>query len=997
MWPVTVLAIVVAAIAAAVAARTQGVKAWQLLAWAAAAGAATLVTGLIVPAAISRRERHLAAQASEQAAAAVTEDRLRMVMRPVRAAAGPNATVRGQGSPSQLLRPERRAVGFAGRNTELRTLRAWAHGAGSVVQLITGPGGSGKTRLAIEFATQLEEEGWRCGFLYEDGGGQAIAAIAASGVPTLLIVDYAEARADLEALLRALARHSDGPDILVLLLARTAGDWWQPDGPLRRQAAIRAVTAEAETIELSPVAGRAQDSFRAALTAFADHYDMPVPAVTLRPAPKSTPPLLLHVAALTTLLDMREGKATPESVAATQDIVEELIGHESRYWSDTLAADVLNRIGAGRDLRRQIVALAGLLGAADEEQAAEVLRRLPALVNAPVLTMQAILRWLREVYPADGSSWLGSIQPDLLLEYLVTSVFASNQELVRPVLANLPPDRAEYALTVLARALDHYPALATLLLRQLLTGHTGILALASVRLTRNLDSRPLGQAIADALADKPVGPDVLRAVAKNLDPVPASLASVAVVVYTQMGVAAITNGAMQEAAAAASALTSVGQQLLVQQNLPVAAENVNRGAVALWQALADVEPGGHRLDLALALVTLARNLTRLGHFQEALRVSAMPVNLLREVEKAEPGRHRIELAETLANQANALFNLGHFREGLPSAMESVEILRAIEKAQPGTCARELGAALKSYSAIVRNLGQLQESLEAAREAVGLFRDLYQADPVRYRPYLADTMKDLSYSLSLLGRPAEALPYATESVRLFKIVDEAEPGGHRAFFADSLRELAAILCDLGQARQALPYAKQSVAFFRLLEQSNHDSDSNVWLADCLRELARSLRLLGRDQEALANLEEAASRLKAVEQDAHGDVPSRLASVLLQLTLVLDTLGRQQEALPHALKAMELYRALKETEPDKYITSYLEALSALGTLHRHQGDMNAALSVTRQSVREYRALTEKDREKYSRSLAAELINLSGILLELARIDEAENVRAEADFYQ
>ena len=184
-------------------------------------------------------------------------------------------------------------------------------------------------------------------------------------------------------------------------------------------------------MELSPIGRSSQKIFNAALTAFADHYGIPAPATTLRPVAKGTPILLLHTAALTAVLSSREGADSPASVAATQNIVKELLGHENKYWSDTLAAHRLNQIGAGADTRRQAVAIAGLLGADDEQQAGQVLRRLPVLADAPTLTIQMILNWLREIYPADSSSWLGSIQPDLLLEYLVTSVFAESEKLAK--------------------------------------------------------------------------------------------------------------------------------------------------------------------------------------------------------------------------------------------------------------------------------------------------------------------------------------------------------------------------------------------------------------------------------------------------------------------------------------------------------------------------------------------------------------------------------------
>ena len=199
LWPVTTVAIVVASVAAAVAAWTQGVRAWHLLAWAGLAGGAAFVAGLVVPAAISWRDRRLARLASEHALASKIEADLRAVMRPLPVPAGLGSGPSGRSSsPAALLRPERQMVGFIARATELRRLWAWARGSErGIVHLITGPGGSGKTRLAIEFAAGLEKEGWQCGFLQGNSSDRAIAAISVSGIATLLVVDYSEARTDL--------------------------------------------------------------------------------------------------------------------------------------------------------------------------------------------------------------------------------------------------------------------------------------------------------------------------------------------------------------------------------------------------------------------------------------------------------------------------------------------------------------------------------------------------------------------------------------------------------------------------------------------------------------------------------------------------------------------------------------------------------------------------------------------------------------------------------
>src|ERR1039457_2081826 len=64
--------------------------------------------------------------------------------------------------PAGLLDPRRGLVDFVGRERELAGLLAWCQdGRPREVQLVTGPGGVGKTRLSVELCARLEPRRWR--------------------------------------------------------------------------------------------------------------------------------------------------------------------------------------------------------------------------------------------------------------------------------------------------------------------------------------------------------------------------------------------------------------------------------------------------------------------------------------------------------------------------------------------------------------------------------------------------------------------------------------------------------------------------------------------------------------------------------------------------------------------------------------------------------------------------------------------------------------------
>lgn len=94
------------------------------------------------------------------------------------------------GAPAGYLRPEAEVVGFRHRE-ELDRLREWlVSPALTGVQLVTGQAGSGKTRLALQLATEAREQ-YGCDCYWVEPGGQQLAADAVrhGAKPVLLIVD----------------------------------------------------------------------------------------------------------------------------------------------------------------------------------------------------------------------------------------------------------------------------------------------------------------------------------------------------------------------------------------------------------------------------------------------------------------------------------------------------------------------------------------------------------------------------------------------------------------------------------------------------------------------------------------------------------------------------------------------------------------------------------------------------------------------------------------
>jgi hypothetical protein len=286
----------------------------------------TVLAGYVPGIREAARRRHDELARLEQEAAAAQEK--------WDAVGEPSTEILGRG-PAALLRADREIVDFTGRERELAALRSWCVSEDAQsMRIIVGTGGVGKTRLALKVASEWESGGheWRL----VDAGQEAQAIVAARGVtsgPILLVMDYAETRADLEGMLRTVL--GDPGPIRVLLVARALGEWW--DRLIEKSApAIGRLLAEAKPIRLAePIIQESSDVDLAveALPQFARALKCATPErAEFELPPHHVPVLVLHTAALVAVLRFRDNPATSLRFVVTEGLLDELLEHEARYW-----------------------------------------------------------------------------------------------------------------------------------------------------------------------------------------------------------------------------------------------------------------------------------------------------------------------------------------------------------------------------------------------------------------------------------------------------------------------------------------------------------------------------------------------------------------------------------------------------------------------------------------------------------------------------------------
>lgn len=670
--------------------------------------------------------------------------------RPARRRLRPN-----DASPNALLRPEKAIPRLLSRETELARLEQWCHRDNDFgVRVLTGSAGQGKTRMARELASLVEARHWHTQLVDPTRPGADI-VLALPAAPTLLVLDYAETRGpQLLAMLDAMLEHGVRERIRLLLLARTAADWWK--ALHARDADIEGLLADATVQRLEPIAENrdvVNELFSEACQEFATQLSVPLPDVVTAPYRSFGSVLDILESALAVVLG-----ADPGNINSTN----RLLSHERRYVDSSARAagigevdDVdLNRIAAGLTL----------YGASSEDEAITLV----AECNRDLTpnTRRQVARLFRRLYPGPRT-YIDGLRPDALAEDLIASQLADEGQLPASqdglnASARTPAQRRR-ALTMLARGATRHPMIAAELDRAVQAADLEFLGVAIDVATQVEEPYALTSAIGRAAEGRPTSE-----IAVLLAAVPDETV-------------ALAEMAAQMARQSIAELPEPEQQSL--DDVAAAIDCSNRFSDAGWsvEAADSAQVAVDRLRqrpaletsslqlLGRALTNLSNRLWELGELSDSIAPAREAVDRLDEA--IAPANDR---AAARSNLAFRLSEGGYGEEALAVARDAEAILAKFVDDDGPALGMTQGSILNNLTCVLLSTGNPVSAVEYGTRCVSLRRSQALRNRDRFLPFLARALVNAAPAAESAGHPDLADRLLGEGRALHQLTGQRAP-------------------------------------------------------------------------------------------------------------------------------------------------------------------------------------------------------------------------------
>lgn len=814
---------------------------------------------------------------------------------------------------------------------ELQSLAEWcATPQESVMRLLCGAGGQGKTFLAAQLCAEMSRKQWLAGFVvmppanwralsFADTSGvmdalgrdlrrlpeltAGIHAAVRTQTPTLMVIDYAENVAPVvDELLKTVADVDGYAYVRILLLARYAGGWWREltlehpyhrwieSDPLVLESLARTLTSE----ELNRVWSEAVET----LTRRAAEWGLavrPVRADTRPPASLSTT-LHLYADALMHVIDPTNGMS-----ASGDEALIRVVEHEHRQATHAFRAQQVDLSLSQRDWA---ILTAALRPVATVDDGARVLGGVPVLCDLEPAALRNVAEVLHRLYPHDaGTDLWQAPQPDPLVDVHL-----------RQMAGDAPTD-AEFmgAVVALCGTSRHRSAMhaAKVLHRCWSSIDPGSRSLPAYR--------RLEAALRELVARWPEGY------------VPA-LTTLEPEHFAADIVAAVGGGDADHAALELEPVRQLDQMLRSMESTYTRGEiavAVSRRLVAETRCAEDASPD-MRDRHAAELSTLSARLAATGLTGESLAVIENAVAVRQQLAAEEFARYGEPYAEAVVELSVRLDRIGARRRSLAAAKKAVALYRKAAKRER-TLLPLLADALNALSLRWRSLGDEERSLAASAESVAISRTLV-GDAEAIQADLARALNNHSLRLGDFGRIESSLAAITEAADIYRALAQAKPAHFRRLWSTALHNLAFRMRQAGRYAESLDVFEDELAIRRELAGNTSNRASRAELAASLAGRALVLLYLLRDQEGLESAREAVELYRTAVERGRPAHQLKFAAVLMVLAHLLARTGDDDSAFAALREALAIQSAQLRQGDVNAVPDIIQALDGLRRVQR-----------------------------------------------------------------
>lgn len=763
-----------------------------------------------------------------------------------------------------MLRWSGRLGRLVGRENELEILDRWAFEDHPLsIKVLSGPAGSGKTRLGVELAQSLMGKGWAAGFYDPDEP-----ATFKVGNGALLLVDYPEERSEsVDRLLRALSRMQE-PDfpVRVLLLSRREDSFWMPRFDSTHVSDIVELGLGLGGLEQGSLTGLFMDCWRRVRELYQMDVDPPPNvqdfAEWLAGDPIRHRPIFVIAHSIDSALGLVDDNGR------TDRVVQTLARHELARWRNQSIENGLVSDAVGH--LRSIATISGGLSQSQVQTLADQAPLPPSLPPANeiigILDDAGVL--------VEGR--IEPIEPDLLGAAVLTEQFSRIGDLGgRWMLRALLIDRSQSGLSA---AIQRLGRISHDILYELHASwpSSALAELIGADLALCEELRPhFGSVVPLGLGPIPIAVNrCLVNVVQDLETKATLQHNLAIHLSAEGDI----EGALEVAQLALEARTQMagkaagGQrseglarsylnygQRLAEAGRYVEALDATRRGVEICELLND---GGRKgeASLAGALNNLGNRLADTHDVDKAIEVSRRAVDLFRRLAEQSPSQYQPELARSLNNLANRLADVGQNTEALKSARRARVIRRRMAKESYGLYLPDLAASHSDCANRFAAVGRDREALRAAQSGARMFERLANANPLAHEPDFGICLNGLANRHLIAGNHDDAVATSRRAVEIYERLARSNPAAHGRNLGIFLSNLAKCRVAAGDFHLAVRDIERAVQVFE--EMAREDAKYHADLARCRSIYADVLSRSGNDGTE-ESLDPSAERIRSLD--------------------------------------------------------------------------------------------------------------------------------------